>query len=86
MLLDKDALNRCIKERADGKLVMDCPRRDNYCASDSALIWLEIFTEVQKRYPGKDFQFIEHSYTEKVSKGHLIKEKLLQSVLAIPIM
>lgn len=84
-MLDKDALNRYIKEGADGSLVMDCPRREDYCASDSALIWLEIFAEVRKRYPDNDFQFIEHSYIEKVNKGHLIKEKLLQSVLAIPI-
>ena len=84
-MLNQEVLDASITECADGALILCPPRKDIHNHDESALAWVEIFAEVRKRYPHRDFQFIEHGYIAETSPGHTSNQQFLQSILAIPI-
>lgn len=85
MLLSQKVLDSSITECADGTLILCPPREVISTHGVSTLVWVEIFAEVRKRYPLRDFQFIEHGYIARTNPGITINEQLLRSILAIPI-
>ena len=87
-MLNQEVLDASITECADGALILWIlwpPRKVILNHDESALAWVEIFAEVRKRYPHRDFQFIEHGYIAETSPGHTSSQQFLQSILAIPI-